>query len=232
MNGVSPSISSKKPGWLVRTAPSAHEYSSLSWSVPFLDAGFNSLGNKDTSPVSMNRLKSSIVNAYSLPFSLSKIKPTPFRGVPKSVSTENSAWVTIYVFPLSHFEVKGRTRSTAFFAFGRQMTSNSFTLFGALSLNVQLRDQSRPRFALRPLPIRRRFHSYRIARQRAAQSLPAQRTYLQSSRKCLKKSPRPHSKIDKVDFSTEASGKLQADSVILSERTISTIRWPSNEDSF
>ena len=68
--------------------PSAREHSSLSWSVLAFVGGVDSFGNKDESPVSINRLKSAIVNAYSRPFSLSKIRPTPFCGVPKFVSTE------------------------------------------------------------------------------------------------------------------------------------------------
>ena len=71
-----------------RNYPSAREHSSLSWSALVFDEGVTSFGNKDASPVSINRLKSAIVNEYSLPFSLSKIRPTPFSGVPKIVSRE------------------------------------------------------------------------------------------------------------------------------------------------
>ena len=71
-----------------RNYPSAREHSSFSWSAFAFDEGVDSFGNKDESPVSINRLKSAIVNAYSLPFSLSKIRPTPFCGVPKFVSIE------------------------------------------------------------------------------------------------------------------------------------------------
>ena len=65
------------------------------------DEDVDPLGNRDKSPVSMNRLKSGTDNAYSQPLILSRMIPMARVEFPKAVLTETSALVIQYVLPLT-----------------------------------------------------------------------------------------------------------------------------------
>jgi hypothetical protein len=65
------------------------------------------LGNRDKSPVSINRLKAATDNAYSKPFILSRMIPIARVEVPNSVLTDTSALVIQYVLPLINLGVNG-----------------------------------------------------------------------------------------------------------------------------
>jgi hypothetical protein len=65
------------------------------------------LGNRDKSPVSMNRFKAAMDNAYSKPLILSRMIPIARVELPKAVLTDTSALVIQNILPLINFGVNG-----------------------------------------------------------------------------------------------------------------------------
>jgi hypothetical protein len=65
------------------------------------------LGNRDKSPVSMNRFKAATDNAYSKPLILSRMIPIARVELPKTVLTDTSALVIQKIFPLINLGVNG-----------------------------------------------------------------------------------------------------------------------------